>query len=185
MTVNKTRRGFLKWTGAVTAGVMCGLIDALPASARETIGYKVSIHNIHTDETFSGVYRVGKYYSPKAFRQINRLMRDHRTGDIHPIDPRLIDIVSKIQKQCRCSQPVELLSGFRSPKTNTMLRRKSRGVAKNSYHTKGQAADIQIPGASTKKTRNAALALRAGGVGYYPRKSFVHVDTGDVRTWTA
>lgn len=185
MGMDKTKRRFMKWAGAMTAGVVCGVVNVLPASARETIGYKVSIHNVHTNETFSGVYRVGKYYSPKAFRKISKLMRDHRTGGVHHIDPRLIDILSRVQKQCRCNKPIELLSGYRSAKTNNMLRSKSRAVAKNSYHMKGQAADIQIPGASTKTMRNAALSLRAGGVGYYPRKSFVHVDTGDVRSWTS
>lgn len=185
MLINETRRKFVSFSLASAALLASGALKVLPASARQTIGHEVSIRNAHTGERFKGVYRIGSYYVPSAFRRINRVMRDHRTGDIHPIDPELIDTVARVQRDCRCGQAVEILSGYRSPKTNNMLRRKSGAVAKNSYHMKGQAADIRVPGSSTKKVRNTARALRVGGVGYYPRSGFVHVDTGKVRSWTS
>ena len=185
MLVNTTRRKFVNFSIAGMALLASGALKVIPASARQTVGHEVSIKNAHTGERFQGVYRIGSYYVPGAFRKINRVMRDHRTGDIHPIDPKLIDTVSRIQRDCRCGQAVEILSGYRSPKTNNMLRSKSSAVAKNSFHMKGQAADIRVPGSSSSKVRNTARALRVGGVGYYPRSNFVHVDTGSVRTWTS
>ncbi|MCB1538369.1 MAG: DUF882 domain-containing protein [Rhodospirillales bacterium] len=180
-----TRRSILKTGLAGFAGLAASLAGILPAAARETIGYSISIKNVHTGETFNGVYRVGGYYVPRAFRQINHVMRDHYDGTLHPIDPRLVDVLARLQKRCACNQPLTILSGYRSPTTNAMLRRESPNVAKNSFHMKGQAADIRVPGSTTSEVRQVALSLRAGGVGYYPRHEFVHVDTGDVRTWVA
>lgn len=185
MVLNKTRRKFVSFSLAGIALAASGALKILPASARQTIGHEISLKNAHTGERYKGVYRIGSYYVPGAFRKINRLMRDHRTGDILPIDPKLIDTLSRIQRDCRCGDAIQILSGYRSAKTNNMLRRNSRGVAKKSYHMKGQAADIQVPGSSTAKVRNTARALRVGGVGYYPRSGFVHVDTGDVRSWSS
>lgn len=185
MNFDETRRKIVKYSLGGIAAVMSGALNILPAQARQTVGYTVSIKNAHTGERFQGVYRIGSYYVPSAFRKINRLMRDHRSGEIHPIDPKLVDTLSRVQRDCNCTQAIELLSGYRCPKTNAMLRRSSKAVAKNSYHMKGQAADIRVPGSSTSKVRNTARALRIGGVGYYPRSGFVHVDTGDVRTWTS
>ncbi len=185
MKLNKARRKFVSFSVAGIALVASGALKVMPASARQTIGHEVSIRNAHTGERFKGVYRIGSYYVPSAFRRINRVLRDHRTGDIHPIDPELIDTLARVQRDCRCGDAIEILSGYRSPKTNNMLRRNTGGVAKNSFHMKGQAADIRVPGSSPSRVRNAARALRVGGVGYYPRSGFVHVDTGKVRTWTS
>lgn len=179
------RRKILKMGITGAAGLIASFAGILPASARETIGYTVSIKNSHTGEVFEGVYRVGGYYVPRAFRQINHVMRDHRTGDLHPIDPRLIDILSKMQKRCRCSEPITVLSGYRSPKTNNMLRSTTLNVARNSFHMRGQAVDIRVPGTAASQVQQVALSLQAGGVGYYPRRSFVHVDTGGIRNWVA
>jgi uncharacterized protein YcbK (DUF882 family) len=185
MLVNITRRKFVNLAFSGLAIAASGVLNILPASARQTIGHEVSIKNAHTGERYSGVYRIGSYYVPSAFRRINRVLRDHRTGDIHPIDPKLVDTLARIQRDCRCGQALEILSGYRSQRTNSMLRSGSSAVARNSYHMKGQAADIRVPGSSTEKVRNSAVAMRVGGVGYYPRSRFVHVDTGDVRTWTS
>lgn len=179
------RRKILKMGLAGAAGLAASFLNIMPAAARETIGYSISIKSAHTGEVFKGVYRVGGYYVPRAFRQINRIMRDHRSGDMHPIDPRLIDVLAKLQKRCACNDPLTVLSGYRSPATNAMLRKVSRNVARNSFHMKGQAADIRVPGSSTSQVHEVAMSLHAGGVGYYPRRSFVHVDTGDIRHWVA
>jgi uncharacterized protein YcbK (DUF882 family) len=184
---NLERRGLLTHglTGLVAAAGM-GLIGMGQANAaKETIGYSVSLRNAHTGEVYNGVYRVGGYYVPKAFRAINYVMRDHYNNDLHPIDPRLIDLVARLQKQCNCNTPVSILSGYRSQATNSMLRRKSGNVARNSYHIKGQAADIRIAGTTPNTVHDMAKDMRVGGVGYYPRAGFVHVDTGDVRSWVA
>lgn len=179
------RRDFLKVGIAGIAGIAAGFVNILPAQARQSIGHSISIRSAHTGETFNGVYRVGSYYVPAAFRQINRIMRDHRTNDLHPIDPRLIDVLARLQRQCRCNEPLTILSGYRSASTNALLRRASHNVARNSFHIKGQAADIRVPGSSASHVRSVAMNMRAGGVGYYPRAAFVHVDTGDIRHWTA
>lgn len=180
-----TRRKVLKMGLAGFAGLAASFAGILPAAARETIGYTISIKNAHTGEVFKGVYRVGGYYVPRAFRQINHIMRDHYNGDLHPIDPRLVDMLAKLQKRCACAEPLTILSGYRSPQTNAMLRAVSRNVAQNSFHMKGQAADIRVPGSSVTEVRQVAMNMAAGGVGFYPRREFVHVDTGDVRHWTA
>jgi uncharacterized protein YcbK (DUF882 family) len=153
---------------------------ALPNSGT----FDISFRHQHTGEGFSGTYRVGGKYLPEAFERINMVLRDFRTGDIFPIDPRTIDILYMIRKKAgRTNSPYEILSGYRSPKTNAMLSRVSTGVAKNSLHLTGQAIDMRIPTYSTRGIRDIARGLRAGGVGYYPDSNFVHVDTGKVRHW--
>ncbi len=178
---NASRRTLLK---GIAAG---GLITALPGTSMagrlSLPHYKVHLINAHTNEKFHGVYRVGNRYVPDALRKINSFMRDFRTNDVRSIDPKLIDILASIQVRSRQTTPIEILSGYRSPKTNNMLRKTSSGVAKKSYHLKGKAADLHIPGYSTNRLRKIATDLGVGGVGYYPRSDFIHVDTGDVRTW--
>lgn len=144
---------------------------------------RIAFTNQHTGETFAGTYRVGNKYVPDAFDNINYVLRDFRTDDIFPIDPRAIDILYMLQQKTGSRQPIEVLSGYRSPRTNAMLNRNTSGVAKNSLHLTGQAIDIRQDGFSTRRLRDLAMNLRAGGVGYYPSSNFVHVDTGRVRHW--
>ncbi|MCB9964545.1 MAG: DUF882 domain-containing protein [Rhodospirillales bacterium] len=179
--VTLERRTILK--GLLTAGVLTTIPGTALAGRMDLPHYKVSMVSSHTGEKFSGVYRIGNRYLPDAFEKITHFMRDFRTGDLHTIDPRVIDILASLQVRCGQKGPLEVLSGYRSPKTNAMLRRASTGVAKNSYHLKGRAVDFRIPGYSTARIRNKALDLAVGGVGYYPGSNFVHVDTGDVRSW--
>lgn len=181
------RRGLLK-TGLLTLGT--GLVTMASSSAWAAAmrmpnagSFKVSFRNQHTGESFNGVYRVGNKYLPDAFDQINHVLRDFRTGEEFPIDPRSIDIVYMLQSKTGTKQQLEVLSGYRSPKTNAMLRQVSTGVAKNSLHMVGQAIDLRLPGYSTSRLRDVAIDLRAGGVGYYPKSDFVHVDSGKVRHW--
>lgn len=176
-----SRRGLLK--SLATVGVLTTLPGTALAGRLNEPHYSTSFRNTHTGESFDGVYRIGRRYLPDAFEKIGYVLRDFRTGDIHPIDPRLIDIITSLHIRSGGKTPFDIVSGYRSPKTNAMLRRTSTGVAKNSYHMKGQAIDLRLPGCSTKQLRNVACSLKAGGVGYYPRSNFVHVDTGDVRTW--
>lgn len=181
------RRGFLQ-TGLIAFGT--GLVTMASSSAWAAAirmpnsgSFKVAFRNQHTGESFNGVYRVGNKYLPDAFNQINHVLRDFRTGEEFPIDPRSIDIVYMLQSKTGSREPIEVLSGYRSPKTNSMLRHASSGVAKNSLHMVGQAIDLRLPGYSTRRLRDVAIDLRAGGVGYYPKSDFVHVDSGKVRHW--
>jgi uncharacterized protein YcbK (DUF882 family) len=148
-----------------------------------TESWRIRFRHSHTGESFSGVYRVGDTYLPEAFERINYVLRDFRTDEVFPMDPRAIDIISLIQSRTGATGPLEILSGYRSPRTNAMLRKASGGVAKNSLHMYGQALDIRMPGYNTSRLKKLAASLHAGGVGYYPRSNFVHVDTGQVRSW--
>lgn len=185
------RRSFLGIGAATLGGVLIPALST-PASAASFKGgvigkgaRRIAFRNAHTGESFSGVYRVGDKYLPDAFSQINTVMRDFRTNQVYPMDPRVLDIIYTVHRMTGQRAPFEILSGYRSPKTNQMLRGKSRrsGVAKKSLHMQGKAIDLNIKDFSTKRLRDIAASLRAGGVGYYPRSNFVHIDSGDVRTW--
>lgn len=183
-TLNAQRRTFLKLgvagiAAALTPAILCGTAQASNSYAT----WRIAFRHSHTGESFSGVYRVGNKYLPEAFERLSYVMRDFRTNEVFPMDPRVIDILSVIQRKMGAQEPFEALSGYRSPKTNSMLRHVGNGVASNSFHMYGQAVDVRLPSYSTDKLRKAALSLKAGGVGYYPRSNFVHVDTGKVRTW--
>ena len=187
--VASDRRGFLRFgltAGAVaTLGLILpgtALAQAVPAAASMG-GRDIKLRNQHTGEVFRGTYWAGGRYLPDAFSGIKSVMRDHRTGERFPIDPRLMDILYVLQNRVDNLGGFEVLSGYRSPKSNAMLRRHGEGVAKNSLHMSGQAADIRLPGTSLSNLKKAAVGLHSGGVGYYPSTGFVHVDTGRVRTW--
>jgi len=178
------RRDFMKGGLAAMLAASVPLIGAADANAITNFAsWRVNLRFYHTGESFSGVYRVGDRYLPEAFERMNYVLRDFRTGEVFPMDPRVLDIISRLQQKIGTSQPFEILSGYRSPKTNNMLRNSSSGVARNSYHMYGQALDVRMPGYSTRKLRNHAQSLRSGGVGYYSKSNFIHIDTGDVRSW--
>tara|TARA_A200000113_G_scaffold169547_1_gene154414 strand:- start:328 stop:891 length:564 start_codon:yes stop_codon:yes gene_type:complete len=169
---------------------LCGFIaTAAPvlipseAHAAKNAAWRASFRNAHTGESFNGVYRVGNKYLPDAFERISYVLRDFRTGEVFPMDPRVIDIMALVHKKSKQTSPIEILSGYRSPKTNARLRKVSSGVAKNSFHMYGQALDMRMPGYRTSNIRKHAVSLKAGGVGYYPKSNFVHVDSGNFRTW--
>lgn len=183
------RRDILKAGFAGMLGVLPILALAPVAEARsyalpDTGTFGITFRNQHTGEGFSGVYRVGNKYLPEAFDEINTILRDFRTGDVFPVDPRVVDIMYMLRRKTDKNNVVlEVLSGYRSPRTNDRLRRATEGVANHSLHLTGQAVDLRMPGYSTRKLRDVAVRLRAGGVGYYADSNFVHVDTGKVRTW--
>ncbi len=180
------RRDVLKLGFAGVIGSMIPFIGTRNAlAANNSSAWKISIRHAHTGESYSGVYRVGDKYLPEAFERLNYVLRDFRTEEVFPMDPHVVDILSVIQRKVDFDDPFNILSGYRSPKTNAMLSQRKRGVASNSFHMYGQALDIQARGYSTRKLRNIAKSLGAGGVGYYPRSSFVHIDTGEVRSWTS
>ena len=178
------RRDLLKYGFLGVLGAVTPLLPGRDAMASTTGGqWSLKLHHSHTGEAFEGVYRVGDRYLPDAFERLNYMMRDFRTGEIFPMDPRVLDLVAMIQAKVPGAKTVEVLSGYRSPKTNAMLRRVGTGVAKNSYHMYGQAVDLRVWGYSSRSLRNVARSFRVGGVGYYPKSNFVHVDTGQIRSW--
>lgn len=136
-----------------------------------------------TGERLDTIYWVEGEYIPDAVREINYFMRDWRTNDVVGIDPRTIDIMAAAHNLLDVDEPYMLLSGYRSPQTNAMLRSRSRRVAKNSLHMKGQAADLRLSSRSVNQMARAAAACQGGGVGKYSRSNFVHMDCGVVRTW--
>ncbi len=185
------RRSFLG-LGAATLGavILPSIVSSASAATFKggVIGSgarRIAFRNTHTGESFSGVYRVGNKYLPDSFSQINTVLRDFRTGQVYPIDPHVIDIMYSVHRMTGQQKPFEIISGYRSPKTNNMLRGRSAstGVAKKSLHMKGQAIDLRMEDFSSARIRDLAASLGAGGVGYYAKSNFVHLDSGDVRTW--
>jgi uncharacterized protein YcbK (DUF882 family) len=146
--------------------------------------YRVRFFHTHTGERLDVVYRQGDRYLPGALEQVNHHLRDHRTGDIHSYDPQLLDLLHDLLASLgRPAAEIDVICGYRTPQSNQFLRSRSSGVAENSLHMKALAIDIRVPGVSTAKLRDAALALHRGGVGYYAKSDFVHVDVGRVRHW--
>ncbi len=142
----------------------------------------LTFFNVNTQETITSTYRRGGQYVPSELQKLSTFLVDHKSGDVIAIDPELFDILHHIQRRLGNSS-FEVLSAYRSPQTNAVLARMSRGVARNSLHTQGQAIDVKVPGFSPYQVRQVARELGLGGVGYYPRTGFVHVDTGPVRYW--
>lgn len=180
------RRGFLRGGVCALAALGFWTPDLANASAPATMaikGREMKLTNTHTGEKFTGEYWYNGKYLPDAFGAIKSVMKDHRSGEVYPIDPRLMDIMYVLQHRLQNYHMFEILSGYRSEKTNAKLRGKSRGVARHSLHMTGQACDLKLPGTSLSGVRQAAIKLNSGGVGYYPRSDFVHVDTGRVRHW--
>jgi uncharacterized protein YcbK (DUF882 family) len=176
-TSHATRRTFLKY-GAALCVTASASTWAKPAVART-----LSFEHTHTGEALTTTYwRAGKYDSA-ALTTVDTFLRDFRTGDLHVIDPTLLDYLFDVQCALGCDAPFAVISGYRSPATNDMLRQHSSGVASGSLHLVGRAIDVRIPGVKTGQLRGAAANLARGGVGYYAASGFVHLDTGRFRQW--
>jgi uncharacterized protein YcbK (DUF882 family) len=203
------RRRFLKW-GALTAGL--SLIPQSASASRSIFQpvipppekpiipshtpsrslfhpparfpeKAISLYNTHTGEGVNAVYWVEGEYLPEALAAVDHVLRDHRTDEIKPIDPHLLDLLYAIREELGCQQAFHIISGYRSPTTNAYLRALRRGVAEHSLHMDGKAVDLRLPGWAAFSVRSVARDLRVGGVGYYPRSEFVHVDVGPIRYW--
>jgi uncharacterized protein YcbK (DUF882 family) len=143
----------------------------------------LAFRHTHTGEALSIAFAQGEHYIAEALARVNWLLRDFRNGAVQPIDPQLLDQLHAVARLTGSSAPFEVISGYRSPATNEALHRKSRGVATRSLHLEGRAIDVRLPDVPLADLRDAALSLRAGGVGYYAESRFVHLDTGRVRRW--
>jgi uncharacterized protein YcbK (DUF882 family) len=177
------RRSILK-AGALALGTcmfpkaLLGAIHPSPSPERS-----LSLYNLHTGESLRTAYWIKGEYLSESLTEINHILRDFRTDEIKPIDTDLLDLLSTIHSNMGCSEPIHIISGYRSPATNAHLHENSCGVASHSLHMQAKAADIRLPGCSLSALRQMAVSLRCGGVGYYPSSDFVHVDVGRVRYW--
>jgi uncharacterized protein YcbK (DUF882 family) len=174
------RRRFL--VGSLSAATV--LVGAgRKAAAAPVAAHELSFYHIHTAEKLSVTYREHGELIPGALAEINRYLRDFRTDQVHDIDVGLLDALHSLYTVFDERGNFEVISGYRSPRTNAALRHVTTGVAENSLHIQGRAIDVRLTSAKTAALRDAALALKSGGVGYYPESNFVHVDTGKVRSW--
>lgn len=174
-----------KFLGAGIGAAVCAVSLPVRAYMRPSIekARRLSFESLHTGERLSTVYWTDGQYLSGPMGEIDQVLRDFRTNVVHAMDPRLLDLLSALNNLFGGNAVFQVISGYRSPETNRMLVAASDGVAKGSLHLQGQAIDIRIPGVALKSLRDAAMSLKAGGVGFYPRSDFVHVDTGRVRYW--
>lgn len=180
------RRSFLGY------GAMAGAAALVPGRAQASaVGARrrervLSFFNTHTGERLRTAYCCDGVYQPEALTQINHILRDFRQNEVRPIDPQLLDLLHELGGTLETDQPFHVISGYRSPATNALLRERGgnhTGVASKSLHMVGKAIDIRVPGVKLDHLRGAARSLQLGGVGYYPASNFVHLDTGRVRFW--
>ena len=143
----------------------------------------VSLFNVYTKENLRITYFKDGQYVPEALAHINHIFRDTRTGKIKSISIDLLNFLSALHSKVTTETPFHIISGYRTPQSNAILRKKKKGVARNSFHMYGKAVDIRLPGYRLKNLKRTAVKMRAGGVGYYPRGKFIHLDVGDVRSW--
>jgi len=171
----------------LTAGAVAVAAPLLVFSRRSAASVAsprtLAFRHTHTGESLSIAFAQGERYVAEALERVNWLLRDFRNGAVQPIDPQLLEQLHAVARLTGSSAPFEVISGYRSPATNEALHRKSRGVATKSLHLEGRAIDVRLPDVPLEDLRDAALSLRAGGVGFYAESRFVHLDTGRVRRW--
>jgi len=180
----RTRRSLLKLAGSL-ATLAAAPLPALASNPATPVACELRFFHTHTSEKLSVVYAENGTYVAPALAEVNHFLRDFRSGAVHPIDPQLLDILFEARQRTGGTGTFEVISGFRSPHTNEMLRGRSgaSGVAQRSLHLFGQAIDVRLTGTDVSHLRKAAIAMGRGGVGFYPESDFVHLDTGRFRTW--
>jgi uncharacterized protein YcbK (DUF882 family) len=176
-----SRRNFLARVGAAAAGALILPADAFAkALGRER---RLTLYNTNTKEEWSFIASPQEYYDNQMLSHLNYFLRDHHAELVHDMDPALLDLLYAVTILTGGRGEYNVISGYRSPETNQMLRKISHGVAEHSLHMQGKAIDLRSPDVSTRDLRQAGLALQQGGIGYYHAADFVHMDTGDVRSW--
>jgi uncharacterized protein YcbK (DUF882 family) len=176
-----TRRRFLRHASTAAAGLLLPIGAAWANSSSER--RSLSFVHTHTGERLSAVYFESGQYVASELDRINWLLRDFRTADVHPIDPAVLDILAELHTLTDHNAAYEVISGYRSPKTNAELHHRSSAVAEHSLHMEGRAIDVRLPGFPTDRLHELALGMNRGGVGFYPSSDFVHLDNGRVRHW--
>ena len=178
-----SRRALVK-LGALAAAAAILPRSAFGSNPSPSVAEKsLAFYNTHTGENLKTVYWAEGHYLGQSLREINHILRDPRNDEVHDIDTGLLDLLFAIRKQIETNQPFHVISGYRSAATNEFLRAHTTGVAEHSLHLVGQAIDIRSPGRELRTLQKVAVALKGGGVGYYPKSDFVHVDIGRVRYW--
>jgi uncharacterized protein YcbK (DUF882 family) len=168
--------------GAAAAGtILSPATDVFAKAFTET--RELSFLNLHTEEKLTIPYCPHRPCPPNVLSRVNHLLRDHRVDKVHPIDPALLDILHAVATTSESRGVIQIISGYRAPETNAMLHQASYGVASQSLHMLGKAIDVRLSDIKTRDLHRVAMALKRGGVGYYPDSDFVHLDTGRVRTW--
>ena len=170
-----------KW--AASTVVLLSLLCLSSGWGQSETERRLSFYNTHTHERLTVIYKKSGTYLPEAMRKISKILRDHRTGDNHPMDPYLMDFLYDLLTEVDNHNEVHIISGYRSPATNKKLRQISRGVASKSLHMQGKALDFRLPGTDTAVLRDKARTMKRGGVGYYRKLDFIQIDTGRVRYW--
>jgi len=178
------RRRFMVLGAGAASGAALGALSPAEAAESPATPRSVSLHNLHTGERLEALYWDAGRYVPDALAAVNRVLRDFRTGEEHMIDPRLLDLLTAVHGRVEAARPFQVVSGYRSPRTNAFLHERSAGVARNSLHMQGMAIDVRVEGVALNHLHRAALDLGLGGVGLYPVSNFVHMDVGRVRRWT-
>lgn len=179
--MTKYSKRILALTAALSLVVTGAMIK--PANVRAADARQLSFYHTHTRRSLDVVYYENGEYVASALDRINRFLKDFRTGEITEMNPQLLDFLHDVRSEFGSDSTFEVISAYRSPQTNEMLRANTSGVAKNSQHVKGNAIDVRLRGIRTVELRDTAIGMQRGGVGYYPKSDFVHMDTGPVRTW--
>lgn len=175
------RRIFLR--SAATLASAAAVPSAFATATPSELEKELHLYNIHTGEFIKTTFKQGGEYDDQGLAELDHLLRDHRSGESTLISRGLLDDIHTLQQMFKPNQAIEIISGYRSPKTNEKLRAMGHNVAKRSLHMQGKAVDIRIPGTNLSQVRKAALELKSGGVGYYPNSGFIHLDVGRVRQW--
>lgn len=180
--ISNCRRKFLRSLGGLTAGLAVSSsafakLHTIPAERT------LQFYNLHTGESLKTTFCIEGRFVKESLRDINRVLRDHRTNEVCVMDHRLLTLLDDLKSMVGNKQPFHIISGYRSAKTNQMLSEQSNAVAKKSLHMQGMAIDIRMPGVDVRALQKSALALKGGGVGLYTRSDFVHLDVGRVRNW--
>ena len=189
MTDSWTRRRWIKTAIAGAGGLTLSRLVAAQAAAHAAEQAppeerNLELSNTHTNESAHVVFKRGDKYDDAALETLKKLLRDHRNGEMHDMDPRLYDQLFELARAADCHPHYEIISGYRSPESNDRMSSKpGSGVAKKSLHMQGRAMDVRLKNCDCAKLRDLALAAKQGGVGYYQRSDFVHIDTGTFRTW--
>jgi uncharacterized protein YcbK (DUF882 family) len=178
-----TRRQILKIGVQASFAMLCPLPLRAATKPTDSVPRSLSFFNTHTNESLDVCYYKNGRYDKNALERINFILRDHRSGEIRSIDVELLNLLNKVASNVEKQKPFHIISGYRSPATNAMLQKTTNGVASKSLHLVGKAIDVRLPNFSTLALRDICLDLKGGGVGYYSRSDFVHLDTGRVRRW--
>ncbi len=179
-SIQVSRRGFLKKSALLAGGA---LITQNELFASDTPVKEITLYNIHQNKTYNAAFYEKNCYKLQGLFEVNKAFMDHRAKEIARIDVELINLLYEINQHVGLEKKFNIISGYRSENTNAKLRRKMSGVAKDSFHMKGQAVDIYVPGIKLRKLKDIAVGLGRGGVGYYPGSNFIHVDVGPKRFW--